>query len=368
MSKLNIKRTVENIRANTTVYSPIVEVVINAIQAIEATGSKPNGKIAIRVRRAGQMEMDGSLPEVTGFDIEDNGVGFTDENRDSFDMLYSDFKAAEGGKGFGRFVCLKYFENVQVDSVYRNGRMFKRRQFSMGKGTDIIVNEKVSDSSGPSTGTTVRLKELKDGKSVDKKLNTIARNLVERLLPSFLRQDPICPEIVVCESEGTESIKLNDWFSNELSAVIKEITVDKGQFSLKGPDADENFVVRVFKLYFPKNQKSRISLVAHRREVSGSPLHNYIPEFIDDFYDKDLSENVIRERNYIVKAYVFSPYLDQHVSLERGGFEFQMENDLPNGISQADIEHQAADIAKETVGDDIRGRQEKEGAGSILRG
>src|SRR5205823_6455381 len=31
MSKVNIKRTVENIRANTTVYSPIVEVVVNAL-------------------------------------------------------------------------------------------------------------------------------------------------------------------------------------------------------------------------------------------------------------------------------------------------------------------------------------------------
>jgi hypothetical protein len=31
MSKVNIRRTVENIRANTTVYSPIVEVVVNQV-------------------------------------------------------------------------------------------------------------------------------------------------------------------------------------------------------------------------------------------------------------------------------------------------------------------------------------------------
>ncbi|MBZ5523980.1 MAG: ATP-binding protein [Acidobacteriia bacterium] len=358
MSKLNIKRTIENIRANTTVYSPIVEVVINAIQAIEATG-KPNGKIAIRVRRADQMEMDGGRSEVRSFDIEDNGIGFTQENRESFDTLYSDFKTAEGGKGFGRFVSLKYFENVQVDSVYEDGKTLKRRQFSMGKDTDIIVNEQVSDSTGSLTGTTVHLKELKDGRSIDKKLITIARNLAERLLPNFLVKDSVCPEIVLSEGEGGESIRLNDWFSNELSGVIKEIDVDNGQFSQKSVDADETFIVRVFKLYFPKNQKSRISLVAHKREVSGSALHNYVPEFIDDFYDKDVNGNVIRERNYIVKAYVFSAYLDRHVSLERGGFEFQMENDLQNGISQTDIERQAGVIAKEAVGADIRGRQEK---------
>ena len=360
MSKLNIKRTVENIRANTTVYSPLVEVVINAIQAIEAS-EKPNGKISIRVHRAGQIEMDGSLSAVRSFDIEDNGIGFTRENRESFDTLYSDFKTAEGGKGFGRFVSLKYFENVHVDSVYADGKTFKRRQFSMGKGTDIIVNEMISDAPRSSTGTKVHLKELKDDRSIDKKLITIARNLAERLLPNFLLKDPVCPEIVVCEGEGGESIRLNDWFSNELSAVIKEIGVDKRIFSLKGIDREESFVVRVFKLYFPKNQKSRISLVAHRREVSGSPLYNYVPEFIDDFYDKDMNGTAIRDRNYIVKAYVFSAYLDRHVSLERGGFEFefQMESDLQNGIAQGDIERQAAVIAKDAVGADIRGRQEK---------
>jgi Histidine kinase-, DNA gyrase B-, and HSP90-like ATPase len=358
MSKLNIKRTVENIRANTTVYSPIVEVVINAIQAIKAS-SNPRGKITIRVHRSDQVEMDGTRSEVRSFDIEDNGIGFTQENRESFDTLYSDFKTAEGGKGFGRFVCLKYFESVQVDSVYADGKTLKQRQFSMGKGTDIITNEKVSDTSRSQTGTTVHLKELRDGRSIDKKLGTIARNLAERLLPNFLAKDSVCPEIVLIEGDGSESIRLNDWFSNELSSVIKEVAVDRGQFSLQSVSGEETFIIRVFKLYFPENRRSRISLVAHRREVSGSPLHNYVPEFVDDFYDKDVDGSLIRARNYIVKSYVFSPYLDRHVSLERGGFEFQMENDLQNRISQTDIERQAAAIAKEAVGVDIRVRQEK---------
>ena len=78
--------------------------------------------------------------------------------------------------------------------------------------------------------------------------------------------------------------------------------------------------MRVFKLYSPRNQKSRISLVAHKREVSGSGIHKYIPEFEDEFFERDQSGEFDRERNYIIKAYVFSPYLDRNVSLERGGF------------------------------------------------
>ena len=104
MSTVNIKRAIENIRANTTIYTPVVESVVNAIEAIDELG-RVDGRVSVRALRDGQANLDGSLPAITGFEIEDNGIGFTDEHRNSFDTLYSDRKIAEGGKGFGRFVC-----------------------------------------------------------------------------------------------------------------------------------------------------------------------------------------------------------------------------------------------------------------------
>ena len=38
MSNVNIKRAVENIRANTTVYTPVVEMIVSTIQAIDESG------------------------------------------------------------------------------------------------------------------------------------------------------------------------------------------------------------------------------------------------------------------------------------------------------------------------------------------
>jgi hypothetical protein len=46
MSNVNIKRAVENIRSSTTVYTPIVEVIVNAIQAIEDKENISEGKIS----------------------------------------------------------------------------------------------------------------------------------------------------------------------------------------------------------------------------------------------------------------------------------------------------------------------------------
>jgi len=289
----------------------------------------------------------------------DNGIGFTDENRDSFDTLYSDYKLSQRGKGFGRFTCLKYFEDLEIESIYQDGKQFKSRRFRMGKGNDIIVDEECADSEETETRTSVELARVKDGRFTDKKLPTIARVLAERLLPYFIDQDYNCPSIAVSESDGSVRIVLNDYVSNQLSALIKEIKLSSNSFSLQGNNIEYGFRVRLFKFYSPKNQRSKISLVAHRREVTDTAIHNYIPEFTEEFYDKQSDGSDDRDRNYVVKAYVFGDYLDENVSLERGGFEFQKESDLIHGVSQADIEKEAAEISRTAIGDEITARQEK---------
>ena len=227
----------------------------------------------------------------------------------------------------------------------------------MGKDRDIIVRENVTMSQHHDSSTVVRLTGLKKQRAFENKLSTIAKNLVERLLPYFITKDYVCPEIVLAESDECGAVRLNDFISNELSAFIREIRAERNNFTLAGYEKnEEEFSVRVFKLYVPKNRRSRISLVAHKREVSGSILHKYIPEFDDEFYERERSD---RERNYIIKAYVLGPYLNQHVSLERGGFEFAMDNDLLFGIAQEDIEKKAAAIARDAIGSEITLRQEK---------
>jgi anti-sigma regulatory factor (Ser/Thr protein kinase) len=358
MSNVNVGRVVENIRANTTVYTAIVEAVVNAIEAVDAKGQL-DGRVLIRAYRSAQLETDGSLPEIQSFEIEDNGVGFTEEHRGSFDELYSDLKIKEGGKGFGRFICLKYFDNFRVESDYRQGDSYSHRSFRMGKGKDIIVDESITASVAADSKTVVRLDWLKSDKSIDKRLDTVARILVEKLLPYFITDDYSCPRIILSEADGSDAIVLNDFVSNQISSVIQEIPLTTQSFELKAGETCERFSVRLFKIFYPKNVKSRISLVAHKREVFSSLLHSYVPEFSEDFYEKLTTSDGISERNYIVKAYVFGPFLDRHVSLERGSFELKAGGELLYGISESDIEKSSAEIAKEALGADITMRQKK---------
>lgn len=358
MSNINIERAVENIRAITTVYTPVVEIIINALQAIDDT-KREDGRVSIRVIRSQQTELKGALPEIIGFKIQDNGVGFTDNHRNSFDTLYTDCRITEGGKGFGRFICLKYFNDLKIKSVYRTTLGFKLRRFSMGKKQEIIVNEEISDTEQDDTGTVVTLSYLKSGPTFEKKLTTVAKNIVERILPFFIADNYICPEIVLGENDYSQEIRLNDFVSNQVSAYIREFNLHQNTFKFMGKKGEECFLVRVFKIYAPKSHKSRISLVAHKREVSGSTLHKYIPEFEEEFYEKNAKGGVDLDRNYIIKAYVFGKYLDENVSLERGGFEFSKESDLLHGIAQVEIEKEVASIALHAVGEDISLRQEK---------
>lgn len=355
MSNVNIRRAIENIRSGTSIYTPIIETIVNAIQAIECTKIE-NGLIEVIPIRDRQMSLDSSTPEITGFIITDNGIGFNDENRNSFDTLYSAHKITEGGKGFGRFTCLKYFEDVLIDSTYSIEDTYESRSFKMGKENDIIIDEKKSLTKNTTTGSKIILSTIKNVKFPDKKINTIARVLVEKLLPYFYIKNKYLPSIVLREEDESELIVLNDFIEKQGAHLIEEITSASEVFQIPSTSKSEEFNARVFKLYSPRSPTSKVSLVAHRREVTSTSLHKYIPEFIEEFYDKSLSETGAKDRNFIIKIYVFSEYLDKYVSLERGGFEFSKENDVLLGISQYDIECVAAELAKKAVNTEVDAR------------
>src|SRR3546814_271435 len=181
MSNVNVKRLVENIRSGTSVYTPLVELVVNAIQAIDEK-KIANGLIEIEVIRNGQADIIDRLEDVDGFIVKDNGIGFTKDNRDSFDTLYTEQKITDGGKGFGRFTCLKYFDRVKVSSTFEDGGEYHDRSFGMGLGTDIIVDEEVAPSQEQKSGSVVEISGIKSVRFPDKRLDIISRVVVERLL------------------------------------------------------------------------------------------------------------------------------------------------------------------------------------------
>ncbi|GBQ42464.1 ATP-binding protein [Komagataeibacter europaeus] len=360
MSNVNVRRLVENIRSGTNVYTPLIELVVNAIQAIDAKGI-PNGLVEIEVLRSGQTDAIDRVADIDGFVVKDNGIGFTKSNRDSFDTLYSEQKISDGGKGFGRFTCLKYFDRVKVSSTFSEGGAFHDRSFRMGLDKDIIIDEKEGPSHAQITGAIVEISGIRSVKFPDKKLETISRVIVERLLPYFVDKERTCPRAVIRDANNTsDTVSLNDYMGKENSQIV-EMKLDEATFTLSANEDEKTFQVRIFKFFAPRTAKSKVCLVAHRREVTDNPLESYIPEFAEEFFEPYSDQDLAKGRNFVIKAYVFGDYLNDNVSLERGEFRFQTDTDLLNGISQNDIEEKAAEIVQSVVGAEIakrKGRKE----------
>lgn len=154
MTSINIRRAVDNIRSGTTVYTPVIELIVNAIEAIRVV-TPSGGRITVTILRLGEPDLIDRIAPVDGFTVEDDGVGFDQAHRDSFDTLYSELKAEDGGKGFGRLTCLKYFERLKVESVFNDGTGLRSRCFDMGTKNDLIVDEIISNTVATATGSKI---------------------------------------------------------------------------------------------------------------------------------------------------------------------------------------------------------------------
>jgi hypothetical protein len=354
MSKINIQGTVDNIRSKSNVYTPIVEAIVNSIDAIIASGNA-DGQIIITVLRDQTLAFDDTLPNIKSIEIEDNGAGFNQENRDSFDTLYSLSKKDAGGKGFGRFMFLKYFSDVRVESNYvEKDQKSYIRKFRFGRKYEIIVDETIEQVNHIKQQTIIFLSDLYSDRHFDKELETLARKLLEKLLIFFINENFTCPKIILRESDNSKQIVLNDYLQadSEIQLLHTEIFELENLQSKK----KEKFTAKIFKIYFSKSE-SKIILTAHNREVTEASLHSFVPEFEDEFFDEFSKGGKVVKKNYVVKTYVLSDYLDANVSIERESFNFSKDKaDQYYPFPQSIIEQESANVTKKVFDDDVKTR------------
>lgn len=351
MSKINIDRIVKDIKSKTTSLTPIIEAICNSIDAIDS--KRTDGTIDIIVKRNNNPSFDFDtvhLPDIDSIDIIDNGIGFTEENKDSFDTYRSGFKMSNGGKGFGRFMYLKYFNHVSIESIFCENGKYKKRCFTFGHADEIIENETIVDiefNETIHTGTILHLTSIKDH-DLDKGLDVIARKLVERLLAFFVTGGENTPKITIKEEGGSNPIVLNNYIGKD--SAIQQVGKEE-PITLKGRTKDWEFLVKTYKIYYSA-LTNKICLTANMREVTDSALHNYVPEFKETMFE--ITNGI--QKNFMIKAYVQGTYLDENVTTERDGFNFGKEDDLYSDLSEKQIMKAVAQIVKNYFVADIEKR------------
>src|SRR5574344_1242123 len=109
--KVDISSILGQINENITFFQPLFEAIINSLDA-EANN------IEINIKTDKQKTLFDNIERVSiiSYSVTDNGVGFTENNINSFLKYLSSYKQKFGCKGIGRFTWLKIFDNISIES------------------------------------------------------------------------------------------------------------------------------------------------------------------------------------------------------------------------------------------------------------
>jgi hypothetical protein len=289
---------------------PLFEAVVNSIQAIE--DSRREGTIYIRIIRdqtPSLLDVDKSNREIIGFEIEDDGVGFNDDNFNAFSTSDTTYKADRGCKGVGRFVWLVAFDEVEVESTFLSSEGYKKRMFKFVPRGDGIEDVDVSDASDQRERTIVRLKNFKSRfqEVAPKKIETLGAYLVEHCLEYLIR--PAHPELILTDTFSGETISLNELFEKEMGQNASSIPFKAG---------GHDFLILHVKLYSSHLKDHLLHFCANNRVVKSDKLMGRIPNLAKVLHDEAGNE-------FVYAAYLDGKLLDDTVNQERTDFSLSSE-------------------------------------------
>ncbi|MGV7215028.1 ATP-binding protein [Bradyrhizobium sp. UFLA05-112] len=289
-----------------TALMPVMEAVSNSIHAITERFAEQTGKLGrVHVTVLRDLELD-DLP-IVGFDIEDNGIGFTDENYVSFLTPDSRHKERRGGKGVGRLAWLKVFEQVEVDSVYNDHGSLCRRHFHFRlteKNQVEILNEgKTEANAQVRTRISLRGFERRFATKCPSKKGSVALRLLSHFVPLFIAGN--APKVVIDDGEPVD-----------IEALFTESIVAERTTPLTVEIDGDSAVINLWSL------KCRKSVRFNGTGYNFAFLTGNNRSVIDYSIDDQLGLKLL-EDEFIYLGSASGEYLDSHVNSERTGFTLE---------------------------------------------
>jgi hypothetical protein len=310
---------------------PLYEAVTNSIQAIEALPDQSLGTVKIFIKRDLTQQTDTRFRNnpIVDISIEDNGIGFNHEHFESFNTADSPLKQNIGGKGVGRFIWLKAFSSVRVESNYEeNGKWFCR-EFNFlptEKGVEGDVSKPLPHGS---RRTTVTLKSLQKNYQDNCMFSpeAIARKLIQRFMTYFLFDH--CPKMELHDVEEPTFTIVNDEFRSIVKPDIKE-----SRFKIK----NHQFEVKHICVHSKAIDSHSLHFCANKLEVMSVKLDKFAPALMHKLKDSE-------GKSFTYQGYVQGTYLNQRVNQERT--EFNMSNQLhfedTDGITDRELINHSVD-------------------------
>lgn len=187
--KFDIEGRVRNMRlpdGKTALLFSVYEAVSNSIYAIEERLTLPkvasDGFIAINIT------FDGDSKCIKTLSVRDNGIGLNDRHLRSFETCDTREKASVGGRGVGRLVWLKVFDQINVESAYQTeaGTVEKVEFEFCPTRDDSLVNIARAAGTSSEIGTRVTLIASDPGDDLKMTVTLLARQLSHHFFPYFI--------------------------------------------------------------------------------------------------------------------------------------------------------------------------------------
>lgn len=262
--KFDIIGRINNMRlpdGKTAILYSIYEAVSNSLHSIEDRFGPERAAECGKVH----VEIDtDDFGDVERIAVTDNGVGFNNNNLESFETSDSRLKYERGGKGVGRFIWIKTFDKIRVDSITKNGRRKQRVRFRfMPEKPNSIAYKKVTDAKGEDYETTIELSDLKTAQRGQIRTDSYLKDLCLHFFPQFIMGT--LPDITV-EHNGNEE-SLTEYMKKRTGEVhSKRVTIE-----IDGEDQVFSFQHLYVDPTMPPKLKNSYMLTGHGRLV-GDPV------------------------------------------------------------------------------------------------
>lgn len=305
--KFDVLGRINNMRlpdGKTALLYSVYEAVSNSIHAINDRFSEElaaeKGEVDVKI----SIDSSGDISSIS---VSDNGVGFNAANLDSFETSDSRFKYSRGGKGVGRFIWIKLFEKIRVESVYDDEGTKRLISFRFAPEEEDSIREKeVSSVPERSIGTTITLSDLRADQKGRVRPSSYLKDLALHFFPQFI--SGTLPSIRIIYKDEVAS--LNEYIKSQVSEPKRTVElVDFGDGAIQ-LNVDHLFV----ESSISTGLRNSYLLTAHGRLV-GDPVS------IERKYSLKELEN---GKAYV--AVVSSSFLDERVDQERLGFKFTSEH------------------------------------------
>lgn len=285
---------------------PLFEAIVNSIHSIQRLKIN-NGIIDIsfcRDNTQGNLFEDGiNTNPIKDFTIRDNGEGFNETNYNSFKSANSILKLDIGGQGVGRFIWLKAFKNVYIESAYKKDENYSIRKFNFQLVDGGIRNPFLEPISDNKRYTIVQLEDffIDYSTAVPRDLDGLSEKILSHILIYLL--DDECPIITLNDLDNKKSIIINDLYKKD----IKHYKTEK--FTIRNND----FHIEIYQTE-KLASSHEVSYCADNRVVYKKPLSKEIPDL----------NRVIKydDKEFYIQAYLKGKYLNDIVDETRTVFAF----------------------------------------------